>query len=246
MPKGAAGHGAALIVAAGGPDTSMQDFDAVIFDCDGVLVNSEELAQNVEIAHLERVGLRYDRSTYVRRFSGTTMGEFRNLIRNDYVKQFKQELPSEFFDEMAKAIVHSYEEALVPLEGVVEFVSSLQKPKAVASGSSLELARMKLERVGLAPEFGAYIFTSEQGRSKPHPDVFLQAAAALGVEPARSVVIEDSANGVMGAKRAGMFAVGYAGGGHCRDGHEQLLYDAGADVVFHSFARIADHFSGAH
>ena len=222
----------------------MRDFDAVIFDCDGVLVNSEELAQEVEMAHLERIGLRYDRSKYVRRFSGTTMGEFRDRIRSDYIDQFNRELSLKFFDAMAKAVVRSYNEALAPLDGAIEFVTSVKKPKAVASGSSLELVRMKLERVGLAPEFGAYIFTSEQTRSKPHPDVFLQAAGALGVEPVRSIVIEDSSNGVEGAKRAGMFAVGYAGGGHCLDGHAQALYDVGADVVFDSFSEMADNFLG--
>jgi HAD superfamily hydrolase (TIGR01509 family) len=91
---------------------------------------------------------------------------------------------------------HSYEEALAPLEGVVEFVTSLKTPKAVASGSSLELVRMKLDRVGLALEFGANVYTCEHSRSKPHPDVFLQAAEGLGVLPGRIAVIEDSTNGV--------------------------------------------------
>lgn len=222
----------------------MFDFDAVIFDCDGVLVNSEELAQSVELTHLERVGLHYDRRRYVHRFSGTTVAEFRDLVRIDYAERFGRSLPAQFFDEMESAVVDSYEEALAPVEGAIEFVAALKKPKAVASGSSLELVCMKLERVGLSREFGTHVYTSEQTRSKPHPDVFLEAAQGLKVAPERSVVIEDSTNGVVGAKRAGMFAVGYTGGGHCLSGHEEALHDAGADLVFRSFIEMATYFFG--
>lgn len=211
-------------------------FDAVIFDCDGVLVNSEELAQTVELEHLERAGLSYDRSSYTRRFSGTSMSEFRNLIRADFVARLGEEVPAGFFEEMSAAIENSYRERLRPMDGAVEFVSAVHQPKAVASGSSLELIRIKLEKAGLASHFGDRVFTSEHSRSKPHPDVFLQAAEALGVAPARIAVIEDSVNGIIGAKRAGMFAVGYTGGGHCLDGHDRALFDAGADLVSGSFA----------
>jgi HAD superfamily hydrolase (TIGR01509 family) len=219
----------------------MEDCDAVIFDCDGVLVNSEELAQAVEVAHLARIGLRYDRREYGRRFSGTTMAAFRDLVRADYVERYGAQIPAQFFEDMARAVRTSYDGHLKPLEGAIEFVAAVRKPKAVASGSSLELVKMKLERVGLWSEFGGHVYTSEATRSKPHPDVFLQAAAGIRVAPERTVVIEDSCNGVIGAKRAGMFAVGYTGGGHCLEGHARALYDVGADLVFGSYDEMGKH-----
>lgn len=222
----------------------MEDFDAVIFDCDGVLVNSEELSQVVEVAHLARIGLRYDRREYARRFSGTTMAEFRDLLRADYGERFGAQIPAQFFDDMANAVRASYDGNLAPLEGAIEFVAAVRKPKAVASGSSLELVKMKLERVGLSSAFGRHVYTSEATRSKPHPDVFLQAAAGIGVVPERIVVIEDSSNGIIGAKRAGMVAVGYTGGGHCLEGHERALYEVGADLVFGSYPEMGRHLLG--
>jgi HAD superfamily hydrolase (TIGR01509 family) len=231
-----------LIWALGGTDTLMQGFDAVIFDCDGVLVNSEELAQAVEVVHLAAIGLRYDQQAYARRFAGTTMADFRDLLRADYSERFGAQIPALFFDEMAQAVRASYEVGLAPLEGAIEFVAAVKTPKAVASGSTLELVRMKLKRVGLAAEFGSHIYTSEATRSKPHPDVFLQAAAGIQAAPERVAVIEDSCNGIIGAKRAGMFAIGYTGGGHCLDEHERALYDVGADIVFGTYQDMSEHF----
>lgn len=220
---------------------SEDEIDAVIFDCDGVLVNSEELAQAVEMEYLGNAGLSYQSTMFMRRFSGITMAQFRDLIRADFLDQLGIQVPELFFDGMKCAVVASYEESLAPLEGVIEFVHSLASPIAIASGSSSELLQMKLEKVGLTRAFGANVFSSEFSRSKPHPDVFLEAAASLGISPERAVVIEDSIIGVIGAKRAGMFAIGYTGGGHCPVGHYKALYEAGADLVFNSFRELAGH-----
>ena len=110
---------------------------------------------------------------------------------------------------------------------------------AVASSSSHALVKLKLAKVGLHETFHPYVYTADQARAKPHPDLFLMAADALAVAPSHSVVIEDSVNGVLAAKRAGMSVIGFTGGAHCSAEHADELSQSGADWTFSHFEEVS-------
>lgn len=216
--------------------------DALIFDCDGVLVNSEQIAQEVELKFLASVGMIYPRDEYVRRFSGTSEQGFREALRADAGARFSVKLPDEFFDDMAAAIVDAYEGRLEAIAGAVALAAAWPRLKAVASSSSKGTLLLKLGRVGLADLFGAHIYSADAvGAGKPDPALFVFAAGQLGVAPARCIVVEDSVNGIVAARRAGMTAIGFVGGGHCLDDQDRLLLDAGAERVFDSHCELASY-----
>jgi len=120
------------------------------------------------------------------------------------------------------------------LQGVDTVLSELQMPCCVASSSDLDRVSLSLEVTGLAPHFGGHLYTAQMVRhGKPAPDLFLHAAGKMQADPARTLVIEDSASGVMAAKAAGMRVWGFVGGGHYRRrSGEGLLREAGADRIF--------------
>ena len=111
--------------------------EALIFDCDGVLVNSEEIAQQVELSTLARMGIDFPRDEYVRRFSGTSEEEYRRLLCCDVKILHGLELTHEFFDAVDAGIHMAYSKRLAPIDGAKELVSAWGKPKAVASSSSM-------------------------------------------------------------------------------------------------------------
>ena len=219
-------------------------FDAIIFDCDGVLVNSEEVAQQVELSCLAEIGLQYQRDDFVRRFSGMSTAGFRDAISKEHIDKLGEEIPTGFFDYMFSGVVSAYEKELGAIDGAVEFARSWENPKAVASSGSPDLITMKLAKAGLGQIFGNYVFCSQDFKPKPSPDVFLFAAGKLGIPPSGCLVIEDSVSGVIAGKEAGMTVVGFIGGGHCSEAHDDLLRDNGADWISSSFddiARRIDH-----
>jgi HAD superfamily hydrolase (TIGR01509 family) len=215
-------------------------FNALIFDCDGVLVDSEVLAQEVELAALAAIGLDYPRDEFTRRFTGTSAEDMNAAVAEDFHHRFGRPIPAGFFDELGSAIHRAYAQHLQPIEGAVQLAAAWSKPKAVASSSSAPLVELKLRKAGLAEVFYPHVFTADHGRAKPHPDLFLMAASALGTNTARCVVVEDSVNGVTAAKRAGMQVIGFTGGAHCDDAHADTLKQGGADWVFENFAQVAD------
>ncbi len=214
--------------------------DALIFDCDGVLVNSEQIALTVEIELLAALGVDYPPPEYQRRYAGTSERGFREALRSDARARFGVELSERFFDELSATIRAAFETRLAPIDGAYALAAGWPKPKAVASSSAQSHLDFKLARTGFAALFGKHVYSAERvPAGKPDPAVFLLAAQGLGALPERCVVIEDSVNGVVAAKRAGMTAIGFAGGGHCLDGHAEELLAAGADVVFATHAEIA-------
>lgn len=105
---------------------------------------------------------------------------------------------------------------------------------------------MKLSRTGLAPVFGEHVYSADDvANAKPAPDLYLHAASRLGVDPAMSLAIEDSAAGVRSARAAGLRCWGFTGGGHCPPGHDALLRDAGAQAVFATFEEIRAAYDAA-
>lgn len=211
--------------------------DMIIFDCDGVLVDSEAIYVDAELRFLERAGLAIDRVTYMRTFMGLAPDEWRARLSDHVPQQTGRHLPDGFFETLDAFVVEAFETALVPVAGVRSAVAGLSVARCVASSTSLERLSWKLERTELLDLFAPHIFSAEAvARGKPAPDLFLHAAATMGVDPLRCVVVEDSANGIRAGKAAGMAVIGFTGGGHCLDGHGALLAAAGADIVIDTFA----------
>lgn len=206
---------------------------AVIFDCDGVLVDSEVLYQEIELGAVLELGLTYDRQEYMSRFMGIGGKAWHEGVASDYQQQFGRPVPADF-DTMVTARIRSeFKQRLTYIDGIPELVTSLTCPKAVASSTGTEFLRQKLQQTGLAQHFDPLIFSAQQvERAKPFPDLFLFTAHNLNYAPADCIVIEDSENGVKAGIAAGMYTIGFCGGGHCDAAHAQRLRDTGAhDVV---------------
>ena len=205
---------------------------AIIFDCDGVLVDSEVLALEIELKSLKEIGLAFDLNAYQKRHLGTTSTEFFREVEADYRAKFDAPLPSDFRPKIRDRYREVFATRLRAIPGVHDTLASLQAMLAVASGSSPEGLVQKLHQTGLSEYFGQHVYSSHQvERGKPAPDLFLFTAESLGVRPEACTVIEDSAKGIKAAVSANMRAIGFTGGGHCGPGHAESLLAEGANAV---------------
>ena len=213
-------------------------FDAVIFDCDGVLVDSEIIAIAVEREHLSGWGLVYDNETYISRFVGLHNRDYHAALRVDADARGIV-LPTDFPGIIQAAIWARFEAELTAIEGALELAGNFAGAVAVASSSEQDKLHRKLEMTGLAGAFGKHVYSSDLvTNGKPAPDLFLYAASRLGADPARCLVIEDSENGVKAGRAAGMTVYGFTGGAHAEPGLARRLSQAGAHAVAGSFAEI--------
>ena len=218
--------------------------DAVIFDCDGVLVDSEILAIEVEIAILAEYGLVYDPAEYGRRFLGLNDAAFREALARDSLDLTGHPLPDDFLHRAHTRRWDACQDRLTEVAGCAAAVAALTLPKAVASSSGAGFLREKLRLTGLLEAFDPHIYSADLvARAKPHPDVFLHAAGALGVAPDRCVAIEDSVNGVTSAQAAGMTVWAFAGGGHMDEASSARLMAAGAERLVADWREAAALFA---
>jgi HAD superfamily hydrolase (TIGR01509 family) len=207
----------------------MSATDLVIFDCDGVLIDSELIGARVEAAELGRVGMPLAEAEILTRFLGMSAEAMYAALEAEHGRA----LPQGFAATVQAAIDAAFERDLQVIPGIHETLDRLPMASCVASSSTLARLRHSLGLTGLYARFAPHVFSAEQvARGKPAPDLFLHAAAAMGGAPARCLVIEDSSSGVRGAVAAGMRVWGFVGGGHCADGHAARLREAGAARVF--------------
>ncbi|WP_267425075.1 HAD family hydrolase [Methylobacterium sp. GC_Met_2] len=206
----------------------------VIFDCDGVLVDSEPLSLACLTAGLNRIGVAIDLATVRARFTGTSMPSIMAHIARDYGVT----APEGFVEAVKAETLALFDVELRAMRGVAEAVAALGLPRCVASSSDPVRLGHSLTLTGLLPLFGAHVFSSAQvPRGKPFPDLFLFAADRMGVPAEACLVIEDSVPGVTAARSAGMRVAGFTGGGH-------WVHDpAGADLVHAGATRIFSDFS---
>ena len=217
--------------------------DAVIFDCDGVLVDSEVLALEVELAAAAEIGLSYDLGEYKARFMGMTTQAFFDLLAEDCRAQTGRDLP-EGFQERCYGDYRAALHRLKEVEGAMRAVSQVAHRKAVASSSTADALEEKLRRTDLWDHFAPHVYSTDLvPNGKPAPDIFLHAARMLDAAPARCLVFEDSVNGVRAARAAGMNVWGFSGGGHMDQASSERLLAAGAERVIehwdHASALIA-------
>ncbi len=216
----------------------------VIFDCDGVLINSEEIYIDSEVEFLSNAGFLMEKRAYMAAFMGLSNDDWRMKVEAAVQQRNGRPLTENFFESLHAFVTQRFESELKPIPGVHDAVSSLELPCCVASSSGLPILRWKLEHTGLADLFSPHIFSADMVvRGKPAPDLFLHAAVALGNEPRHCVVVEDSANGVAAGKAAGMKVIGFTGGGHCPADQEGILMNAGAQIVIDDFAQLGSTIS---
>ncbi len=210
--------------------------DAVIFDCDGVLVDSEVLALEVELTALAEIGLAYETADFTARFMGMSDGAFFAALDRDHHARFGRGLPANFRDE-CKARYRQTWHRLAEVPGARAALEPFARLKAVASSSSTEGLERKLRQTELWTLFAPHVYSADHvEHAKPAPDLFLYAADGLRVPPARCLVLEDSINGVLAARAAGMAVWGFLGGGHMNEAAGQRLLGAGAERLVRDWA----------
>ena len=214
---------------------NVSSFDLVIFDCDGVLVDSEPLSclafEQIYADH----GMKLPEGI-VAKGIGMKQADIMKMIEDMTGHRLPEGVEGEFWP----ATKLLFAEALQPTAGIAVFLDGLSQKRCVASSSQPERIAFSLEKTGIDHHFGEAVFSSSMvKRGKPAPDLFLFAAEKMGVDPARCIVIEDSPFGVEGAVAAGMTAFGYTGGGHTYSGHAERLTSVGARQVFAHWDDIA-------
>jgi HAD superfamily hydrolase (TIGR01509 family) len=203
---------------------------AIIFDCDGVLVDSEVLAHEIEMESLAEAGLVYSSDDFRERFMGLSDKAFFEALEADALKRIGRSIRDDTFPRMKARYRKALEERLTEVPGALAAVSALPHIKAVASSSTTANLELKLRKTLLWDNFAPHIFSAEHvDRGKPAPDLFLHAAGSLGVAPANCLVLEDSVNGVAAARAAGMRVWAFCGGGHMDARAAQRLMSAGAE-----------------
>ena len=183
--------------------------ELVIFDCDGVLVDSERIAIKVDVEVFGRLGWHLTEDEVIERFVGSSWASIREQVE----AHLERRLPAGWEDEVEPLYRQALAEGLTPVDGIVEALDRIQLPNCVASSGSHDKMRFTLGLTGLYERFRGRIFSvTEVARGKPAPDIFLYAAKQMGAKPQACAVVEDSAKGVSAAVAAGMRVFAYAGG----------------------------------
>ncbi|WP_035796654.1 HAD family hydrolase [Kitasatospora mediocidica] len=183
--------------------------ELVIFDCDGVLVDSERIAARVQVAIGAELGWPLTEDEVVDRFIGRSHA----AIRDQVAARLGEDTARTWSERFERLHREAVDAEIAPVEGLPEALDALTLPTCVASSGSHDKMRHTLGRTGLYERFAGRIFSAtEVAHGKPAPDLFLHAARQMGVDPAACVVVEDSRPGVLAARAAGMRSFGYAGG----------------------------------
>ncbi len=203
----------------------------IIFDCDGVLVDSEIISNTINAELMRDAGHTITAADLIRGYIGRPKAEIWAAIARERGLDWPEGL-------LAKAdalLLERIKTELLPVQSIEATLSALSETMAVASSSALPKLRTSLEVCGLIDFFEPRIFSASQvARGKPAPDVFLFAASQCGVSPIECIVVEDSVAGVKAALAANMTVIGFTGGRHTYPGHENDLRRAGApDVIVH-------------
>jgi HAD superfamily hydrolase (TIGR01509 family) len=207
----------------------------VIFDCDGVLVDSEVIAFDVLRQMLAELGKPMSLAECRQRFIGRRTPD----VLAEIELELGRSIPADTGARMKALLFERFRRELRPVAGVKDAIAHLPGPICVASSSSPERIALSLEVTGLAPLFSTHVFSAEQvAEGKPAPDLFLFAAKSMGAAPRETIVIEDSTPGILAALRAGMAVIGFAGASHSDDRLASALQEAGANIVLTSMKEL--------
>ncbi len=209
--------------------------DLIIFDCDGVLIDSEVIASQIDAEELTRLGYPITADEMIRRYSGVSGAD----MYADIERRLGRALPADIDDRAEERMMENYRNGLDAIPYVRETLQVLPWRRCVASSSRPVKLSLGLIQAGLFEVFYPHIFSTVLvERGKPAPDLFLFAARQMNASPDRCVVVEDSVAGVRAAKAAGMRALGFVGGSHCMAEHAAALRQAGAEIVLDRFDQL--------
>jgi HAD superfamily hydrolase (TIGR01509 family) len=213
-------------------------FQAIIFDFDGVIVDSEYVANAALARVLTDQGFAVTGEEALDRYSGLRWSDCHRRIEAESGRRFDPDSLGALVDEAISARVGE----VLAIEGLAPFLAGqAHRTLAIASSSETAWLESSLDRLGLRAWFGDRLFSAAGfERGKPHPDIYLHAAAALGVAPGACLVIEDHPVGVAAGSAAGMTVIALLAGRHIRDGHEARVRAAGARHVAESYTEVAD------
>jgi HAD superfamily hydrolase (TIGR01509 family) len=207
----------------------------LIFDCDGVLVDSERLANATLAELMTSLGRPMTAEEAIGTFTGRSLSDVVALAES----LLGRPIPTDIGERYGERLLARFRSELAPVAGVHAAIAALPYRKCVASSSTRERLALSLELTGLAPFFGQHVFSATQvARGKPAPDLFLLAARSVGETPSACLVVEDSVLGIQAALAAGMAVIGFAGASHATDDLAQCLAVAGASTVTRSMAEL--------
>ncbi|MBX2806538.1 MAG: HAD family hydrolase [Hyphomicrobiales bacterium] len=214
----------------------MQTMELIIFDCDGVLVDSEPLSMQVLLETIADAGTIIDPAQGYERFLGKSLASVTETLRREY----RIDVTDDALETMRKRLYALFEEELQPIPGIANALDNIELQCCVASSSQPERIELSLSLTGLLPFFDNRIFSASMVKNgKPAPDLFLLAAQQMQVDPGRCIVIEDSPAGVEAAMRAGMRVFGFLGGSHAQSAeHRQTLEDLKPSLTFDDMAAL--------
>src|SRR6266702_820175 len=209
---------------------------ALIFDFDGVIADSEAIANTVLAETVTGLGHSTTLDQALARYLGRRWGEVVAEVESAIGKP----LPDNFSDQLKLATLDRFRTDLKEVSGAGNFIRRFAHiPRCIASSSSIDRLQLCLSVLALEGEFGSHVFSADMvARGKPHPDIFLFAAGKLGVKPNECLVIEDSTAGIKAAVAAGMTTVGLSAASHIREGHDLKLRDAGAVHLAQSWSDV--------
>ena len=211
--------------------------DLVIFDCDGVLVDSEVISCRVHAETLTRHGYPITTEQVAARFMGRSALDAHAEIE----RELGHPLPADVEELRKAAILNALATSLEPIPYIHVALDATARPICVASSGFPAKIEQSLTSTRLHARFAPHIFSASQvARGKPAPDLFLFAAEQMHASPARCIVIEDSIPGITGALAAGMTVLGFHGGSHCGPGYGELLRAAGATITFDDMRQLPD------
>ncbi|MBN9464419.1 HAD-IA family hydrolase [Brevundimonas sp.] len=210
-------------------------YDLIIFDYDGVVADSEVLNSTVMAEQLTAIGLPTSLDDVLAAYTGKRWRDNRPVVEAALGGPCPDDFHTNWFATCRARAPHQ----LKPVRGVLSFLNTRSERRCIASSSGPDWIGIGLDLFGLTDHFDGSVFTGlAVERGKPHPDLFLHAAHSLGVDPARTLVIEDSEAGVTAGVAAGMTVVGLTAGGHIRDGHAERLVARGAHHIADSYAAV--------
>lgn len=214
----------------------MLSYELVIFDCDGVLVDSEPVANRIFAEALAELGLVTSYEEVCEEFIGLTLTRCVEIVE----RRLGRAVPGDFVERLQRRTFDAFRRELRAVRGVADALTRIEAPVCVASSGEHEKMRLTLGLTGLLPRFDGRLFSaSEVERGKPHPDLFLHVAERMGAAPDRCAVVEDSLPGVLAARAAGMRVYGYV-----ERSDAGRLQAAGA-IVFDDMARLPGLLAGA-
>ena len=226
------------------PDTvtNHSPYTHLISDCDGVLIDSEAVALQALLSLLAPRLTDLPAGMTLQGLIEPRLGlRLVPLIHDIYAQLELPQLPEDEVLAIGHAVNVMCDEQLSAVPGVAQALAAIALPKAVASNSVSARVHAALTRTGMVELFGGRYFTPDLvGHAKPHPGLYLAAAAGFGVPPARCLVLEDSVTGVTAAVAAGMTVLGFIGGGHIAEGQEARLKAAGAKYVFSDMGKLPE------